>query len=364
MSVATPNFAFDEREQKALRYCTLCPKLCRHACPVAHGEARETSTPWGLMRLLYLVSRGDVTADAEVHETLHRCVSCGRCQSFCLHDNPVAETLARGRAALVEAGMEVPEAYREGTERCRREARLRPRSEELREAPALRVSCGALASAADAARVERALGRLEAFGLSFRVLSEADDLSCGFHAWETGRPDRAAEAWDAFAGAEAVGPRVVTDCASGLWRARTQHAGVETAALHVVEWLAAHLAELPRGDWGATVHLHDSCFTTRRLGLGRMTRDVVGHLTGSEPRSLYESGRHAICCGAEGVWAAANPDAAGVAASALAEEARDCEASVLFTASTKCRAALQAQLGGAVRVVDIWDLVGDLPRVA
>ncbi len=69
--------SFKPADARALRYCTYCPRLCRFACPVAHGESRETVTPWGLMRLLNLVSQNVVEADASVLETLNHCVSCG-----------------------------------------------------------------------------------------------------------------------------------------------------------------------------------------------------------------------------------------------------------------------------------------------
>ncbi len=41
----------------ALELCTYCPKLCRHACPVANATGRETFTPQSKMQLLNMLRR-------------------------------------------------------------------------------------------------------------------------------------------------------------------------------------------------------------------------------------------------------------------------------------------------------------------
>ena len=82
-----------EGAAQAAQVCTTCPKLCHFVCPVAEAEARETVTPWGLMRLLELTRRGDVALDAEIGEVWHHCTWCGQCTAWCHHGNEVGQAL-------------------------------------------------------------------------------------------------------------------------------------------------------------------------------------------------------------------------------------------------------------------------------
>jgi len=40
-----------------LEYCTYCPKMCRHACPVSTATARETWIPQAKMSTLNLARK-------------------------------------------------------------------------------------------------------------------------------------------------------------------------------------------------------------------------------------------------------------------------------------------------------------------
>ena len=159
---------------------------------------------------------------------------------------------------------------------------------------------------------------------------------------------------------------MVTDCAPGLWLSRQRQPQDTGGPLHLVEWLASHLDVLPEGKLERVVAVHDSCFVTRRLGLGRMTRDVVRHLTGSEPRDLFESDQDARCCGVEGRWASVRPDAQERAAKTVTADILDSGADLVVTASPSCRASLRASLdsqGASVELFDLLDLLTELPSM-
>ena len=44
--------------ETSLTYCTYCPKLCRHTCPVSNATARETLTPQTKMATMRLLRIG------------------------------------------------------------------------------------------------------------------------------------------------------------------------------------------------------------------------------------------------------------------------------------------------------------------
>lgn len=80
--------------------CSLCPRLCRTACPVATGSAREAAVPTQIAGVLRDWERGAVPADA-AREAATLCVDCGACQDLCHLHRPLPEALREARARLV-----------------------------------------------------------------------------------------------------------------------------------------------------------------------------------------------------------------------------------------------------------------------
>jgi ferredoxin len=87
--------------------CALCPRLCRPACPVAMGSAREASVPSVIASALRAWSRGELPAEV-AREAATLCVDCGACTDHCYLHQPLPEAI---RAARSELGVVVvPEA--------------------------------------------------------------------------------------------------------------------------------------------------------------------------------------------------------------------------------------------------------------
>jgi Fe-S oxidoreductase len=90
--------------ETSLTYCTYCPKLCRHTCPVSNATAKETLTPRDKMATMRLISVGDAPRTVEQSEPLYGCTGCGACTDFCLHKVEPAQILFRGRAEAERDG--------------------------------------------------------------------------------------------------------------------------------------------------------------------------------------------------------------------------------------------------------------------
>lgn len=80
--------------------CALCPRLCRHACPVASGSGREAAVPSVIAEVVRGWRQGRV-ADELAREAVTLCVDCGACQDACHVDAPLPEVLREARRALV-----------------------------------------------------------------------------------------------------------------------------------------------------------------------------------------------------------------------------------------------------------------------
>lgn len=96
-----------------LEPCVYCPRLCRHACPVAVGSAREAATPTAMMTGPFLAILGTIPREeAAAYASL--CAGCGACTDVCLTHRPVTELLSAARETLLEAPEPAPLGLVEG----------------------------------------------------------------------------------------------------------------------------------------------------------------------------------------------------------------------------------------------------------
>lgn len=348
---ATLTFEFTKAERRALRYCTYCPRLCRFACPVAHAEARETVTPWGKMRLLYLLDQGTVDVDQSAVEPLFHCISCGRCQTFCRHDISPASVLAKGRAQLVAAGFTPPAGFSE-------RHKSTPYGWEAGQSDraAFLPARFHFESPKGASKLEKAMAALNKLGIVVCIPNDCHD-GLGFFEWELGQRQAAQQRWQRV---NELGDRyaeIISDCGPSLWAMSQSPEQIKHPVSHLVEWLDDRLGLLPKGKLEGKVAVHDSCFASRQLGLRTELRRVVEHLSGAKPIGLFESSDQARCCGAEGSWARTFAQEQKRAAKSVKNDIVDSGASIVVTASPTCQASLQEQLGQDIEVLDLLDLV-------
>jgi len=122
-------FAADD-VAKQLDYCTFCPKMCRHACPVSTASGRETFIPQGKMDRLNWLRRGRQPWTAENADPLWACTGCRHCTVYCDHGNEPGLVLMAGRAAAVARGAGHPALHDYGDRFRARDERLAARGRE------------------------------------------------------------------------------------------------------------------------------------------------------------------------------------------------------------------------------------------
>src|SRR5262249_27639004 len=105
---------------RQLDYCTFCPKMCRHSCPVSTASGRESYIPQAKMdRLNQLrLARGRTARigdkgarnvwTTESTDPLWACTGCRHCTMYCDHGNEPGLVLFTGRAAAVDRGVPHP----------------------------------------------------------------------------------------------------------------------------------------------------------------------------------------------------------------------------------------------------------------
>lgn len=90
----------------AMTMCTYCPKVCRFACPVSEATQNESHSTWGKMTTAHQLQLGQRKVDEGASQAIHACTGCGRCKSFCKHDNEVGDALFTTRALARTEGLQ------------------------------------------------------------------------------------------------------------------------------------------------------------------------------------------------------------------------------------------------------------------
>ena len=93
---------------RQLDYCTFCPKMCRHACPVSTASGRETYIPQAKMDRLNQLRLGHSAWATESTDPLWACTGCRHCTMYCDHGNEPGLVLLTGRATAVGRGLPHP----------------------------------------------------------------------------------------------------------------------------------------------------------------------------------------------------------------------------------------------------------------
>lgn len=86
--------------------CALCPRLCRTACPVATGSAREAAVPTLIATTIRAHEQGRLPVSQAI-EAATLCTDCGNCAELCHIDRPLPEFLRSFRGEhLAEPAVE------------------------------------------------------------------------------------------------------------------------------------------------------------------------------------------------------------------------------------------------------------------
>ena len=349
----------------AQEICTFCPKMCRHACPVAAASGVETWIPQAKMAVLAQLRRGHEPWSIHSTEPLWACTDCRHCTSYCVHGIQPGLALTEGRAEAVRRGAEHPALARYPDRFRARGARLQL---QLREqvAPdrvaeeaevALWPGCDAIDKGArDVAALLRLLDRLGADHVRVAATRE----TCG------GYPLLAAGHRDAFRWHAA---RVATElsryrtvlmsCAACVYVLRQVYPqeGIQlsTQVLHTTEYLEPLAVRISGGARPASVWYHDPCFLSRHLGVVAAPRKLLARV--AEVREFAWSGTDSECCGGGGLLAETMPSVANEMARRRLGEVADAGGGTVVTSCATCKHRLAENAPPGVTVRDLADLV-------
>jgi len=293
---------------RQLDYCTFCPKMCRHACPVSTASGRETYIPQAKMDRANQLRLGRSRWTAEASDPLWACTGCRHCTMYCDHGNEPGLVLLSARAAAVAHGAPHP-ALVGYSERFRaREQRLSAQlqagfEDHLASEGELGLWPGCDAIDKGSADIAATLALLARVGLDQVKLVEAPQACAGYPLLAAGHRDLFR--WHAGRIASALRGfrRVAVGCSACLYAIRAQYpaegVSLRTEVVALADLLAPAAGNLACPLVRKSVYYHDPCYHARYNGVVETPRRALSQL--AEVRELAWNKTDTECCGGGGL---------------------------------------------------------------
>ena len=345
---------------KQLDYCTFCPKMCRHACPVSTASGRETHIPQVKMDRLNQLRLGRGSWTAESTDPLWACTGCRHCTLYCDHGNEPGLVLLTGRAAAVDKGVPHP-ALAGYSERFRaREQRLSAQlhasfPDRLATEGELGYWPGCDAIDKGSGDIAAALALFDRTGLEHVKLVEAPQACAGYPLLAAGHKDlfrwhagRVATAMRGF-------KKVAINCSACLYAVRQQYAaeGVQVRAevVALADVLAPAAANLACQLQRKSVYYHDPCYHARYNDVVETPRKALAQLV--EVREFGWSKQDTECCGGGGLLPKTMPAIADQMSKRRLAEVHAQGGGMVVTSCATCTFMLQRNAPASVEVMNL-----------
>jgi Fe-S oxidoreductase len=345
---------------RQLDYCTFCPKMCRHACPVSTASGRETYIPQAKMDRLNQLRLGHRAWSTEGSDPLWACTGCRHCTMYCDHGNEPGLVLLTGRAAAVQRGLPHP-ALAGYSERFRaREQRL---SAQLHASYAEHVAsegdiglwpgCDAIDKGMP--DIAAALALFARVGLEHVKIVEAPQACAGYPLLAAGHRDLFR--WHAGRVAASLRGfrRVAINCSACLYAIRAQYPAegvtMRTEVISVPDLLAPAAGKLARRMQRKSVYYHDPCYHARYNGVIESPRRALAQL--AEVRELGWNKHDTECCGGGGLLPKTMPAIADQMSKRRLAEVHTTGGGMVVTSCATCAFMLSRNAPPSVEVANL-----------
>lgn len=351
---------------RQLDYCTFCPKMCRHACPVSTASGRETHIPQAKMDRLNQLRLGRSPWTAETTDPLWACTGCRHCTMYCEHDNEPGLVLFSGRAAAVQRGAPHPALARYSERFRAREQRLTTHLQAMFGTGATQgeigfwPGCDAIDKGAK--DIAAALALFERVGLDDVRLVEAPQACAGYPLLAAGHRDLFR--WHAGRVASSLRGfrKIAINCSACLYAMRSQYpaegVSLRTEVVSLAELLAPVAANLACPVNKRSVYYHDPCYHARYNGVVDQPRRALSQLV--EVREFAWSKTDTECCGGGGLLPKTMPLVADQMSKRRLAEVQSTGGGMVVTSCATCTFMLQRNAPPSVEVANLATAMAEL----
>ncbi len=346
-------------------YCAYCPKLCRHACPVANAERRESVIPGAKMAAAHMMRESILPMNSEYASLFYACNGCGLCTEYCEHDIPVFRALYRARAEACDQGAQpkaldgfVDRFYRRNERLVRKLHQLVDEHYFVEDAQvAYMPGCDLVDHTPEV--VGQTLDLFAAAGVDYVAIMESDLVCGGYPLWASGHLAEFRHVAEEMAERLNSYRKVVSACPSCVYLFKQVYPEMGVAVTaeiqHVTEFLdtVAHRFDIPERRGSA--YYHDPCYLGRNLGVFEPPRRLAGRVL-SELVEFSDNREKSYCCGGGGLVTETAPDTAKAIAARRLEEPKESGGQTVVTACATCVRTLK-QGDPNIEVIDLVTLL-------
>jgi Fe-S oxidoreductase len=345
---------------RQLDYCTFCPKMCRHACPVSTASGRETHIPQAKMDRLNQIRLGRSPWTPETTDPLWACTGCRHCTMYCDHGNEPGLVLFSGRAEAVQRGAPHP-ALTNYSERFRaREQRLT--------AQLATMYAGQLASEGEIGfwpgcdaidkgtkDIAAALALFERVGLADVKLVDAPQACAGYPLIAAGHRDLFR--WHAGRVATSLRGfrKIAINCSACLYALRAQYpaegVNMRVEIVSLADLLAPVAGDLACPVNKRSVYYHDPCYHARYNGVVEQPRRALSQLV--EVREFGWNRTDTECCGGGGLLPKTMPLVADQMSKRRLAEVQSTGGGMVVTSCATCAFMLERNAPPSVEVMNL-----------
>ena len=334
--------------------CTRCGR-CRALCPIHDELGWESTNARGRMLLARALAEGEKPSQAML-KSFYTCLTCSMCTSTCPSGAKPDEVMEAARSDMIRLGSEPPyydTILENVTKHGNSLGDAGPRNAWVPEELRLDVKTGGKADVifwsgclSSYRQQQTALATLKVLGrFGAKVLDE--EQCCGSPLLRLGG-ESASLGHNREMIKKSGAKTLVTGCA-GCYKTLSECLDIEV--LHVTQFLARHIDELPLKRLPYRVSYHDPCHLGRCMKVYDEPRKIIGRIC--EFEEMASSKQNARCCGGGGGVRRGYGDLARKVAKKRLSEA-PANIDYIITACPMCHANLQ-DAGG--RVLDISELV-------
>ncbi len=345
------------------RYCTYCPKLCRHTCPVSHAEARETLTPQTKMATLRVLNTGELPLDTTSSASLYGCTGCGACTEACRHEITPGRHLFTGRA-LAESGEAGHPALVGLTHRLRTVAERAAQTVAAQIPEARRATRGPTALFPACQAPELAPTALTLFDRAQAHLpvAKVSRLCGGYPLLAGGLPDAFRLHAETLSHELAGFDRVAVACPACAWAMKVEYPAhgvpLRPTVIHTSQLLAEVADRLTPTRKLPAAFYHDPCYLGRHLGLYEPPRQAL-RLALDEVREFSRCRATSECSGGGGLLPITMPKTAAAIARARLSEVHEAGLQRVVTGCATCQRQLHRE---GIVAYDLIEMVEQATR--
>lgn len=353
---------------RQLDYCTYCPKMCRHACPVSTSTGIETYIPQRKMDRLNRARTGASPWTAESTESLWACTGCRQCTTYCDHGNEVGLVLMAGRAEATSKGVGHPrlanyaDRFRNRDQRLVDQVRDHVGRDRFEEDALVGFWPGCDAIDKGLSDVSTALDLFDQTGSEHVRMVDAGQACAGYPLLAAGHPDLFR--WHAGKVATALKRfrTVIVNCSACVYTLRSLYPAeglsLSTEILALSEFLAQSATRLPKPKKKKVVYYHDPCYLARYSGVLEAPRRVLSQV--ADVREFAWSRTDTECCGGGGLLPKTDPDAADSMAKRRLRDIASRGGGTVVTSCATCTFMLKRNAPDSIEVKDLATAVSDL----